>query len=264
MRIERITITPQVAAEMLERNIERNRPLKQGVVSKYSDDMRSGRWVSENGETIKIDRNGNLIDGQHRLLAVIKSQIVVAFYVAYGVDKDAFLTIDTGSNRTAGNIMHVAGEIDANKKAALVRNLIKLRAHLFKFPLSHASVSAIYSAYTNESSLIEDSYKFADAVARKSQVKLQASLIGSFVALINTDNVREFFHQVCTGRDVTSNVVHLLRDRLMRNASAKVPMPKAMVEEYVMKAYVYFKEGKEVSLLKLDNDPKQLFTRATN
>jgi hypothetical protein len=262
MRIERITITPQVASEMLETNVDRNRPLKQGVVAKYASDMAAGNWVSDNGETIKIDGQGRLIDGQHRLQAVIRANMTLPFFVAYGVHNDAFMTVDTGAMRTTGNIMHVQGEIDANKKAALTRNLLKLRQHTCKYPLTHSSATTIIKAYAKDKEVIDDSYKFAESLNKKSQVKLHASTMGAFIALINTDKVRDFFHEVCTGRDVRMNVIHLLRDRLISNASAKVAMPKAIIEELTLKAFVCYKEGRDVAVLKRDENVKGLFERA--
>jgi len=261
MRLERITVTPHIASEMLAKNIDRNRPIRPALVAKYANDMTAGFWLGDNGETIKFNDEGNLIDGQHRLSAIVKSRVTVTVWACFGLSTSAFLTIDTGASRNTGNIMHIGGEIDANKKAALVRNLLKLRLNSCKFPMATFSVSTVVRAYEKEKVLIDESYKFADALARKSQFRMKASLIGSFVALINNENIKEFFFQVCTGRDVTNNVIHLLRDRLISNAGANIKMPTAMTEELTLKAYTIFKEQKEVKLLKLDEDVKITFSK---
>jgi ribosomal 50S subunit-associated protein YjgA (DUF615 family) len=262
MNICRVTVTPTLAAEFLSKNVERNRPIKKDIVMMYANDMSGGRWQSDNGETIKFDTNGFLIDGQHRLSAVLRSGVSIAMWVVTDIDHISIKTIDTGAARTVGNIMHMDGEIDANKKAALVRNLLKLKTHSCKFPLARPTASEQIEFYEANRDLIDRCYKIADHLARKSQVKIQASIIGSFLAMFDQSSIEEFFNQVCTGRNIEMNVIHLLRDRLIRNLSAVAPLPKSSVEELILKAYVYFKEGRDVSVLKSDQDVKQLFIRA--
>lgn len=64
------TITPELAADLLSRNMK-NRPVSQQRVRKYMAAMVAGKWLL-NGEAIKISIDGRLIDGQHRLKAIIQ------------------------------------------------------------------------------------------------------------------------------------------------------------------------------------------------
>jgi len=52
------------------------------------------RWRF-NGDTIKLDFDGNLQDGQHRLLAITKAGRTCLVVVVSGVERSAFGTIDT-------------------------------------------------------------------------------------------------------------------------------------------------------------------------
>lgn len=63
------TVTPMKAARWLKRNIA-NRRVSPKVVRNYAGDMSRGEWLL-NGEAIKFDRDGNLLDGQHRLGAIV-------------------------------------------------------------------------------------------------------------------------------------------------------------------------------------------------
>lgn len=60
-----------MAETWLSRN-SNNRNLRGQVIASYARDMKSGAWVL-NGETVKIASNGQLLDGQHRLNAVVES-----------------------------------------------------------------------------------------------------------------------------------------------------------------------------------------------
>ena len=62
------TITPQLAKAYLEKNKD-NRKTSRHRIGIYSRDMRSGKWTP--GSPISFFDNGDLADGQHRLLAVV-------------------------------------------------------------------------------------------------------------------------------------------------------------------------------------------------
>lgn len=84
MRTEIISITPQKSQFMLGGV---NRPDRPSVVDKYAADMKKGNWKTTH-QGIAIDTEGNVIDGQHRLLAIIKANLAVSFMVTYGVEKE--------------------------------------------------------------------------------------------------------------------------------------------------------------------------------
>lgn len=68
IKTEIVNLTPDIASRMLNTN-QRNRPLKNNVVKQYAAAMLRGEWKL-NGETIIISRDGNLLDGQHRISAL--------------------------------------------------------------------------------------------------------------------------------------------------------------------------------------------------
>ena len=63
--VKLVTVTPDMAFEMLEKNT-RNRKVDEKRVRQYAKDMKSSRWAL-NGSTIVIAEDGTLLDGQHRL-----------------------------------------------------------------------------------------------------------------------------------------------------------------------------------------------------
>lgn len=106
MRIEKVKINPQIAAEMLSHN-GRNRKLSRGIIKNYAEDMRNGEW-QESPEPISFYKGGDLRDGQHRLNAVIESGKEIEFYVAYDVPDDSTIC-DRQRKRTYSNILSMAG-----------------------------------------------------------------------------------------------------------------------------------------------------------
>lgn len=118
MTIARERITPEYAKFLLETNTEGNRNISVRRVQMYEHDMLSGAWM-DNGETIKIDKEGRLIDGQHRLKAIMLSGVTLWLWVARGVPNDAFDTIDVGFTRTPRQIFKMSGDaLKANRTIA--------------------------------------------------------------------------------------------------------------------------------------------------
>lgn len=117
---EQKVITPQLAVKLLEHNT-RNRKISQPKVDQYVKDMIAGNWV-ENGENIKFDDTGRLIDGQHRLTACVQSGVPFITTLTTGLsDPNAFKTIDTGRTRGADQVLQMAGVKNPNNVAAAVR-----------------------------------------------------------------------------------------------------------------------------------------------
>lgn len=107
-----VLVTPELAVKWLEGNTH-NREIRPALVERYARIMSNGQWVL-NGESIIFDNTGKLLDGQHRLWACFESKTPFQTVVITDVDPDAFLTIDQGAKRTAGDALHVDAEIDLN------------------------------------------------------------------------------------------------------------------------------------------------------
>lgn len=89
----RITLTPEWAAQLLEHNTL-NRPLNQQHVNRIVAQILAGKWKF-NGDTIKLSTKRDVLDGQHRLWAVVEAKIPVETIIVEGIESDAFATIDT-------------------------------------------------------------------------------------------------------------------------------------------------------------------------
>ncbi|MFD7919468.1 hypothetical protein ACFV3R_09605 [Streptomyces sp. NPDC059740] len=117
-----VDVTPSLARQWLEHRNRRNRRLRPRVVATYARDMSQGRWM-ENGETIKFASDGTLLDGQHRLEAVITSGRTVRVLVVEGLPLAAQQTMDAGARRTTGDALSLQGERGTTVLAAVLRRL---------------------------------------------------------------------------------------------------------------------------------------------
>lgn len=96
------TITPGEAQWMLRMN-KQNRPIRHNHIKKMAEDMKAGAWqVTHQG--IAFNKLGELIDGQHRLNAIVESGRAVTMAVTYGCDCSAFTIIDQGIKRSTSDI----------------------------------------------------------------------------------------------------------------------------------------------------------------
>lgn len=109
-------IGPVEAMQLLGAGDVENRNLRRRVVAGYADEMRSGKWLIT-GETIKVDRSGALIDGQHRLNAIIESGVTLPVLVVRGLDRDVIRVIDTAVRRSAADSLRFAGFTHPNMEA---------------------------------------------------------------------------------------------------------------------------------------------------
>lgn len=118
------TVTPQMAERMLALNEGpefRNRYLSQQRVIKYADMMQRGLWILST-QGISFSASGRLIDGQHRMAAVVQSGQSVNMTIWFGCEDAEFMVVDQGTTRTAGDLIHIEGK-NYNKIRAAVANL---------------------------------------------------------------------------------------------------------------------------------------------
>src|SRR3546814_77179 len=116
-----ITITPQMAEVMLERNLD-NRPLSPMHVESLAKEMGKNAWLM-NGQSIVFADDGRLNDGQHRLHACIRANAPFASDVRFGVPRESFGVTDRGRKRTAGDIFAING-VKNHKMVAAATALI--------------------------------------------------------------------------------------------------------------------------------------------
>lgn len=93
-----VLVTPDQATEWLDK-AAKNRKINQRRVALYASIMKRGDWMLTN-QGIAIDETGMLIDGQHRLRAVVEADVSVELLVIRATPNKAQLVLDQGLKRT--------------------------------------------------------------------------------------------------------------------------------------------------------------------
>ena len=113
LRYTRRRVTPELAEAILTIN-NGNRPVDQSRVNKYAKQMTTGLWKETSAELIQIagvygHEDCRLIDGQHRLRAIMQSGVTLLMTIVDGCDASTFDVIDTGKTRTHTDVFAIDG-----------------------------------------------------------------------------------------------------------------------------------------------------------
>jgi hypothetical protein len=213
MKTYTAVVTPESAAQWLATN-GRNRPIRARHVARLAAAMTRGEWRL-NGETIKIGVDGSLLDGQHRLLAIIASGVAVELTVAVDVDPAVFPTIDTGVKRQARDVLAIAGEsscVSLSAAAALCLRFPDMRTYTPNIDVSHASVLAFVRNHPQ----LEESVAFFATQRAKRLVGSAGIALHYLFRREDRDAADVFFLDLIDGANLQRNQsVFLLRNRLL-------------------------------------------------
>lgn len=158
-------ITPDQAIVMLEKNTM-NRPVNELNLLSLSNEIAKGTFHFT-GESIKFSEDGTLLDGQHRLMAIIKAGRAAKMLIITGLETDSFKFMDTGRTRQASDVLAIEGFKNPTKLAAMVKLIISFKKGVYQ-QSSHSKTcgtnritNSIVSDFVNknEKSLV-DSYGY--------------------------------------------------------------------------------------------------------
>ena len=104
----RLHIDPSDAKSLLVKNTN-NRKLRQTVVDYYANEMINGNWI-DNGDPIRIARSGRLLNGQHRLSALVKAGVTLPFHFLSNLSEESFEQMDNGAKRTLNDNLDIVSD----------------------------------------------------------------------------------------------------------------------------------------------------------
>jgi hypothetical protein len=125
IRTKMTLVTPTIATKWLGKN-NNNRRLRDAAVGKLSDDMTNGRWKLTH-QGIAFNCDGTLLDGQHRLAAIIQSNTSQWMSVTVGLPRESVSAIDDNLRRSVGDSLQIVHGITApsiNRAAAAAAWLV--------------------------------------------------------------------------------------------------------------------------------------------
>jgi hypothetical protein len=257
MKTEVKLITPRLAEEMLKKNTM-NRSIKPIKLLDYIRQMECNLWKEETGESIKIANDGTIIDGQHRLMAIIKSGTSLNFLLITGLEKDVFTVIDSGATRTAGDVFQIAGVNNSRNISAGIRRYLLLKTGNTQFNgTSRISSSEALALYNARPKFWQSVYQMSDSWYDKSSRIISLSdFIGfySFFWDLSNDDAFTFMDALGNGIDLSkNNPVRLLREKLMfGKANPKFNFITSVKTAMIIKTWNLFRNKTEIKILKID------------
>jgi hypothetical protein len=242
-------ITPEIAKAYLQHNTN-NRSISKTGVDVFAGDMTDGYWQLT-GDSIKFATDGELIDGQHRLMAVIKAGTPQQFLVVRNVSKESKRVTDTGKPR---GLCHVL-DFDHFKNTRALASITR-RAYCF-----HHGVASKNPHITHSRLLcfLQDNMDLVDVATwvtgRHSLLQLiPGGLLGAICfATMRADSAMsdEFFNLLDLPPQNKKHPVTILKTALSNNAlRGRKKLDWRYTWAISIKGWNAFYERREISLLK--------------
>lgn len=160
-------ITPNKAVKLLEENFDFNRNLDPEKVKQYASEMKHSVFVLSN-DAICADVNGKLINGQHRLHAVIKTGLAQEFVFLENIPTANIKKMDIAKKRNRHGRLRADGKILPTVGCVHI-----IEAALCSY-MGKANGSAQLASHKNDSKIYNtyiDHYQFIDLLDRRRLAK---------------------------------------------------------------------------------------------
>ncbi|MFC8257483.1 hypothetical protein ACFUNF_07525 [Streptomyces sp. NPDC057291] len=266
--MEVLSVSPELAAQWLTLNTN-NRPLSKNTVQQLAAQIQRGEWQLTH-QGIAFDEDDVLIDGQHRLAAIVKAGTTVPVTVTHGVPRTAFTVMDTGRKRTGRDALALIGEANATHLAAALRGL-----HLY-LQAPNSAWSGGSSVTSNDQLLvvlekhpgIRDALHHGIALNRACRITVTAATIGWYVTTETRPDIDQsaWREGVVTGALLKSGDPRLtLRNTMLSLAAGRTHRRRDDSREhllYYLKSWNAWVEGRSMKLLR--RSPNETMPRISN
>lgn len=198
--VSRVLIAPQKAQELLNKN-DHNRNITEGRVAYYADLMRRGLWKEESNDMIVIAKDGTVLNGQHRLTAIIRSGITVSMHVLYNAEIESQDIMDTGKPRTLSNVLSIRGE-DYTSDRSTCYNLFA------KMGISLSEKRKVGIEAQLQFAYLIPAVNKALEVGKTDGRFMKRGLLGTIAVLYHYEgeNVLKFYSSIVTGEQLTKQM----------------------------------------------------------
>ena len=167
MKVE--LVSPKRASEYLQHNTD-NRKLRGWWVGSIAGAITRGEWVLTH-QGVAFDTTGKLIDGQHKLYAIIAANKPVMLAVYRGISSDAFKVLDIGVKRSYAEITGLSkktSEVCRNITAIMSRNSIQSAEQILT--VANSGIAEIHDAMMVQATTIS-------AVVASTSVRTMATVM---------------------------------------------------------------------------------------
>lgn len=247
-------VTPEQAKEWLEQNNTHNRRIRKNQVAALARDMEDNQFLFT-GDTLKFDWNDVLLDGQHRLAAIVASERPANLVIVRGLDPRSQSAMDINSRRLAYDALKLRGaEGDMKNAAAIARSIF-----MYDNGQVPTHIQTIRFVEEHEEEL-------ADAVTVSEMVRRSGQLTGGsfygaayyLLARIDDRAAGDFFEKLASGAELEKgSPILLLRKHLSKGLPfgfGRGAWHLRQNLQVVFYCWNAWREGKELYQLRLPKD----------
>jgi len=246
-----IEVTPEIAREWLENSTNTNRRIAQPRVEHYRDMMLAGQW-GFTGQNIIFSKDGSLLDGQHRLWAIIEAAIPITTGVTFGIAKEEFIHLDSGKPRGGGDALSALGYASTTRLAAGARILWEYQNGVFGFYHKKRISNLDIVKVVEENPNLVLSCRLADGWKSTGLTGGEVSGLHYIFGEKDTDMASEFFSALSTGANLASDSPILkLKTRLAQAKALKgYNLSKLVRAAFTIKAWNAYRRGQPIKQLR--------------
>lgn len=246
------TITHSTARKLLD-SMPRNRGVKKSNVLYIARQMNKNDW-GLTGQAIILDQDGNLIDGQHRCHACLSSGKSFTTLVVRGIARQQFSRIDTGSRRSAGDVLAIDGIHDSGIIASTMVLLLRYRNYGLWWEPSGGTSPSHEEIRTQLENFPDLDKAVLTGRAVSKVIGVSPSHCATMVWLtrkIDRPKADEFWGSVITGVGLGQNdLERLFRERMLQFRAARnfKPTAKAIAGLFA-RSWNAFRQGRKMAKL---------------
>lgn len=246
-----IAITPEMAARWLKFNVK-NRNIRRQDVDRYKRDMIADNWHLD-GSPIRFAKDGALLDGQHRLTAIVESGKTVTMLVVRGISADAQSVMDTGRRRTASDALAINGHKHSSTVAAAALLALSVEAGQVdgRYEASHEEILNFIDANPG----VEESAEAVKAYCRKSDcppsiVTYTHWVLSGLSPAMATDFWRSASEKVGLGE---GDPIIALTNRFAESRRNRERLPKRAYLSLIYRAWNARRAGKTMRTIRVNS-----------
>lgn len=262
VRVE--TITPEIAKAYLAKNVNNRKPSDK-TVSMYAREMKFNKWQLTH-QGLALDENGDLLDGQHRLLAVIEAGMPIQMVVSRNVPRSTFMFVDNGRRRQAHQLL--PGDVTHRSSvASAARYLLVIEGNAGVGSKTNTIADSVYwtNAPTHEIlECVERWPELEQAAQIASQIYSSAhitkapntAVIAQIMRTSHLDRLDEWAKGLEYGAGLQIGDPRLaLRDKFLRFSSSRDhSMSKTAAYALIVKAWNHFVLNKPLKVARMGRD----------
>lgn len=268
-----VTVTPELATLLLEANVN-NRGAKELWIDFLSENITQGEWVMT-GDPIKFDTNWVLIDKQHTLYAVLKSNKPIKTIVMTGFDPKTFTVLDRNLQRTLLQTFEREGVSISSKYSSFLKladlmnkdKITTLQQSKYKYTENFSTVYKLYQDDPDVRRTIRTMERLKEAETLSGCV-FSMSAMAAAHWLMSKDNKKladHYIQKIYSGNGIVQGDIFMtVRNRMLaaRNKSKRTNILQQL--SVLIEGWNAWVSGKQLKRLRIPEEMPSLTSASRN